>query len=81
MTTWTLTFIESHPLYAFFLAWPIGLVIISLSWQFAITMENAMNLILRLVNLASNTFILIVRGYAPLSAEAEEVDKKEKDES
>lgn len=65
MNSWIFTFISEHPFYAFLLAWPIGLTIISVCWQFATTLENAMNLILRLTNQLANAFVIAVRGYMP----------------
>ncbi len=66
MNSWIFTFISEHPFYAFLLAWPIGLTIISICWQLATTLENGMNLILRLANQFTNAFVIAVRGYMPM---------------
>ncbi len=75
---WLLNFVFDHPFIAFLMLWPIGLSLITVSWLVASSMENGMNLILRLANLAVNAFVITVRGYAPQSIEAEEIDKEEK---
>lgn len=56
---------SQNPYLAFFLAWPVALALVSTVYLFAATTENAMNLILRLTNQATNMVVILVRGYAP----------------
>ena len=70
MNSWIIPFITDHPLAA---AWPLFLVacvLIAWAYFFADMATNTMNLILRLCNLAANTFVIAARGYAPQSVEA-----------
>ncbi len=66
----TLDFIAQYPWISFFLSWPTFLSLATLSWAAAATLENGMNLVLRIATLVSNTIVLLCRGYAPQSIEA-----------
>lgn len=66
----TLDFIAQYPWTSFWLAWPVFLSLATLSWAIAATIENGMNLVLRIFTLVSNTIVLLCRGYAPQSVEA-----------
>ncbi len=71
-------FAAAHPWLAAWCIWPTMILLVAIAWLIAACAENAINLILRLGNLACNTFIILVRGYAPQSVEAhpEETDDK-----
>lgn len=60
----------SNPWLAAWCIWPVGLTLICIAWQFTELVTRGMNLMLAISTLASNTFVLTVRGYAPQSAEA-----------
>lgn len=73
-SSWILPFITDHPVAAFFLSWPLMMVLVSMAWLVAASTENAMNLVLRMSTLLCNTFVLTIRGYAPQSKEAQPED-------
>jgi len=70
MTNQLLDFAATNPMLTFFLAWPVALIIVSLSWLMAANIEAALNLILRLANLATVWF----RGYPPSQIAIPNVD-------
>ncbi len=74
MTTPLLDWAAANSWLAFWCAWPIALTLIVASWMFAEVMTRGMNLVVQLANLASNTLVLCLRGYAPQSEEAHEDD-------
>ncbi len=80
MTThWLIQFLIDHPFISFLLSWPVVLTLITLAWLVASSVENSMNLVLRLFNMTCNTFVIAVRGYAPQSIEAQEVEKDQQE--
>ncbi len=65
---------SQYPWLATALSFPTAMVLVVASWMAAEVASRGINLVIQLATLASNTFILIVRGYAPQSREANPED-------
>ncbi len=74
MTSPLLDWASQYPWLAFGLSLPTMCVLTTACWFFADITVRGMNLIGSLATLASNTWVLTVRGYAPQSAEAHPED-------
>jgi hypothetical protein len=76
MTIPLLDWASANPWLAFGLSFPTAMVIVSMAWLVAASCENAMNLILRLVNQVVNGAVILFRGYAPMPDEPEPDEQK-----
>jgi hypothetical protein len=65
----------NSPWLAAWLAWPVASVLVAAAWFFAETTSRGFNTLVYLANLASNTIVILLRGYAPQSAEAHPEDE------
>ncbi len=74
MTTPLLDWATQNPWLATALSFPTAMVLVVASWMAAEVASRGINLVTQLATLASNTFILTVRGYAPQSREAHTED-------